>query len=88
MAVVAPKVSGWMRVCGLWNRITLARLPMDGVEFEAMPEWQFEGNGVWMWGHHRVGSVRSVCDVEGKAAVATKWQEATVGCMLMPINAI
>ncbi len=35
-AVVAPKVSGWMRVCGLWNRIPLARLPMDGVEFEAM----------------------------------------------------
>jgi hypothetical protein len=30
MAVVAPKV------CGLWNRITLPGLPMDGVEFEAM----------------------------------------------------
>jgi hypothetical protein len=25
-----------MRVCGLWNQITLARLPMDGVEIEAM----------------------------------------------------
>jgi hypothetical protein len=23
-------------VCGLWNQITLARLPMDGVEIEAM----------------------------------------------------
>jgi hypothetical protein len=25
-----------MQVCGLWNQITFARLPMDGVEFEAM----------------------------------------------------
>jgi hypothetical protein len=65
MAVVAPKESGWMRVCGLWNQITIARLPLDGVQIEAMHSL----DQLWMelslrlclsdnlratWGHHRV----------------------------------